>query len=327
MKKLVIIGPGGLGGTIAALLARTGECDVTVIGRPGAHIDTIRQDGLRLTGLKEFTAHIEATDNVKSIRECDILIYAMRAQDTQAALAMTAHIHVHEFVTSLQNGVLKDEMLADVFSREQVVGALAVVGGERPAPGVVKWTLDAGTLFGEMDGKSSHRVNGIVDIFQGAGLNTQASNEIVSATWSKMVGWTPAGLLGALSRQNNAGVFSNRLLAAEYVGMVRELSALAAAKGIPLIDFGPFHIKTWCRGDAKDAIEKVLASSLASSQSTNSALQAIQNGQMTEFSACLGPLLEDAIHHKIPMTKVQLLYSTLMGLEETFHKRNKTVSD
>ena len=33
MKKLVIIGPGGLGGTIAALLAQTDECEVTVVGR------------------------------------------------------------------------------------------------------------------------------------------------------------------------------------------------------------------------------------------------------------------------------------------------------
>ena len=112
--------------------------------------------------------------------------------------------------------------------------------------------------------------------------------------------------------------FQIGLLATEYVGMVRELSALAAAKGIPLIDFGPFHIKTWCRGDVKEAIEKVLASSLASSQSTNSALQAIQKGQTTEFRACLGPLIEDARQHAIPMPReYRLLYSTLMGLEET----------
>ena len=69
MKKLVIIGPGGIGGTIAALIARTGECDVTIVGRPGTHIDTIQKSGLRLTGLQEFTVEIEATDDTKSIRE------------------------------------------------------------------------------------------------------------------------------------------------------------------------------------------------------------------------------------------------------------------
>ena len=68
MKKLVVVGPGGIGGTIAALLARTGECEVTVVGRPGPHINAIKENGLRLTGLKEFTVPIEATDNAKSIR-------------------------------------------------------------------------------------------------------------------------------------------------------------------------------------------------------------------------------------------------------------------
>jgi len=317
MKKLVILGPGGIGGTVAALLARTGECKVTVVGRPGAHIDTIQKNGLRLTGIQEFTVQIEATDDAKSLRECDIMICAVKAQNTQAALTMTKHIRVRESAVSLQNTVIKDEMMAGAFGREKVVGALAVVAGERPAPGIVKWTYDGGTQFGELDGQKSERVIEIVNLFQHAGLITEASKAIVSATWSKMVGWIPAGLLAALSRQNNAGVFSNRLLATEYIGIVRELSALAAARGISLIDLGPFHIRSWCQGSVEEAVEKVVASPLASSQSTNSALQAIQNGQATEFSACVGPLVEDARQRSIDLQGVQLLYSTLMGLEDT----------
>ena len=123
MKKLLIVGPGGLGGTIAALLARKGECDVTVVGRPGAHIDTIqRQRALRLTGLQEFAVQIDATDDPKSIRECDILIYTVKAQDTEAALTMTEHIQVRDFVASLQNGAVKDELLVNIFGSEKVLG-------------------------------------------------------------------------------------------------------------------------------------------------------------------------------------------------------------
>ena len=257
MKKLLIVGPGGLGGTIAALLARKGECDVTVVGRPGAHIDTIqRQRALRLTGLQEFTAQIDATDDPKGIRECDILIYTVKAQDTEAALTMTEHIQVRDFVASLQNGAVKDELLVNVFGSEKVLGGLAVVAGERPMPGVVNWTYDGGTQFGELDGGTSERVDEIVNLFQNAGLITQASDAILSATWSKMVGWIPIGLLATLSRQTNAGVFSNRQLAPEYLGMVRELQALAAAKGIPLIDLGPYHVKTWCPGGCRGGDRK-----------------------------------------------------------------------
>ena len=318
MKKVVIVGPGGLGGTIAALLARKGECDVTIVGRPGAHIDAIqRQHALHLTGLQEFTVQIDATDDPKGIRECDILIYTVKAQDTQAALAITEHIEVRDFATSLQNGVVKDELLVDVFGGEKVVGGLAVVAGERPTPGVVNWTYDGGTQFGELDGGASGRVDEIVNLFERAGLITQASDAILSATWSKMVGWIPIGLLATLSRRNNAGVMSNRQLVTEYTGMVRELQALAAAKEIPLIDLGPYHVKTWCEGAAEEAIEKVLTSPLAGSQSTHSALQDIQKGIPTEFQACVGPILEEAQERSIPMQRVQIMYATLMGLEDT----------
>ena len=321
MKKLLIVGPGGLGGTIAALLARKGECDVTVVGRPGAHIDTIqRQRALRLTGLQEFTVQIDATDDPKSIRECDILIYTVKAQDTEAALTMTGHIQVRDFVASLQNGAVKDELLVNVFGSEKVLGGLAVVAGERPTPGVVNWTYDGGTQFGELDGGTSERVDEIVNLFQRAGLITQSSDAILSATWSKMVGWIPIGLLATLSRQSNAGVFSNRQLAPEYLGMVRELQALAAAKGIPLIDLGPYHVKTWCQGHREEAIEKVLTSPLSGSQSTHSALQDIQKGIPTEFQACVGPILEEAQVLSIPMQRVQIMYATLMGLEDTLKR-------
>ena len=321
MKKLIIVGPGGLGGTVAALLARKGECDVTIIGRPGAHIDTIqRQAALHLNGLEEFTVPIDATGNPKSVRECDILIYTVKAQDTEAALAVTKHIRVHDCVISLQNGVVKDELLINVFGKQKVVGGLAVVAGERPVPGTVNWTYDGGTQFGELDGGTSERVHEIVNLFQRAGLITQASDAILSATWSKMVGWIPIGLLATLSRQSNSGVFSNRQLATEYLSMVRELQALAAAKNIPLMDLGPYHVKTWCQGDAKEAIEKVLTSPLAGSQSTHSALQDIQKGIPTEFQACVGPMLEEAQALSIPMQRVQIMYATLMGLEDTLKR-------
>ena len=324
MKKLVVVGAGGLGGTIAALLAQKGVCDVTIVGRPGAHIDTVKRSGVQLNGLQGFTIPIEAVDDATHIRQCDGLILAVKAQDTQAALTSTAHIHVREFVASVQNGVIKDDILVNAFGKEKVLGAVAIVAGERPAPGVVNWTYDGGTQFGELDGQSSARVDKIVDIFQQAGLITESSNAIVSATWSKMAGWIPIGLLATLSRQNNAGVLSNRLLATAYVSMIRELSTLATVKEIPLIDLGPYPVKTWCQGTVEEAVEKVMTSPLASSQSTHSALQDIQKDQPTEFSACVGPMIADASQSAIPIPRIQVMYAALMGLEATLQKAEAT---
>ena len=128
-----MVGPGGIGGTFAALLARSGACNVTLLGRPGAHVEALRRDGLALEGLDEFTVDVEALDDPTRVKACDALIYAVKAQDTEAA---TSHGDVRVLATSLQNGVVKDEQLAATFGAERVVGALTVVAGERPEPGV-----------------------------------------------------------------------------------------------------------------------------------------------------------------------------------------------
>ena len=314
--RVVIVGPGGLGGIFAGLLAREGDCRVTVVGRSGANTDSIRNNGLRLMGRAEFTVQLDVVDDPSSIEACDVLIYTVKAQDTDAALAATKHIKARSFVSSLQNGAIKDDLLAGIFGREKVVGGLAIVAGERREPGVVNWTFDGGTRFGELDGRSSARVDEVVRLFQQAGVLVESSSAITSATWSKMVGWIPLGLLATLSCQSNAGVLSNRLLATEFVHMVRELETLAAARDVPLMDVGPYHVKAWCEGTAEAAIELVMNSPLASSQKTHSALQDVKKGNRTEFRACVEPMIGEAESKSIPLNRIQTLYATLMGLEE-----------
>ena len=99
-------------------------------------------------------------------------------------------------------------MLAGAFGEDKVLGAVAIVAGERPEPGVVNWTYDGSTHFGELAGQKSERVDWIVDLWRQAGFIAQSSDSILSATWAKMIGWVPLGLLAVLSRQNNAGVLS-----------------------------------------------------------------------------------------------------------------------
>jgi 2-dehydropantoate 2-reductase len=316
-SHIVVVGAGGIGGTFAGLLSRTKGSRVTLLTRAGAHLDALRRDGLRLEGLAELTADVEAVDDASQLEVCDVLIHAVKAQDTEAALEATRHLEARELVTSLQNGVVKDEQLVGAFGADRVVGALTVVAGERPEPGVTRWTYDGGTQVGEFDGRPSERVDRLVARLQAAGLVCEASNAIVPATWTKLVGWAPIGLLATLSRQTNAGVLSNEPLARQYLGMVRELAALASAHDVSLLDLGPFHVASWLEQPDGDALGSIMGSTLAGSKSTHSALQDIQRGLPTELGATLGPLLSDAADRGIPMARVESLYAALMGLEQT----------
>ena len=318
MKKVVIVGPGGLGGLVAALLARSTEsCEVTVVTRPGAHAEAIRRNGLQLEGLEEFTAQLDVVDDARQIERCDAMILAVKAQDTAAALEGVAHIQVDDFVASLQNSLIKDDILAATFGREKTIGVVAILAGERPQPGIVNWTYDGGTLFGELDGTPSARVDWIVDLFKQSGLRAEATETIVSATWSKMVGWIPLGLFASLARCSNARVMSDPHMAREYAAIVHELSNLALSQNIMLTSIGPYHVDDWTRVSAEEAVELVMSSPLATSQSSHSAFQDVQKGLTTEFSACVGPVLEDARIRAVPLKKTEALYAALMGLEDS----------
>ena len=322
MKKVVIVGPGGLGGLVAALLARSTEsCQVTVVTRPGPHAEAIRRDGLRLGGLDEFTVQLDVVDNAGQIERCDALILAVKAQDTAAALERVAHIQVNDFVASLQNGTIKDGVLADAFGRDRTIGGVAILAAERPQPGVINWTYDGGTQFGELDGTRSARVDWIVNLFRQSGLSAEATASIVSATWSKMVGWIPIGLFATLARRTNAQIMSDPRIAREYTAIARELRGLADSKGVALTNIGPYHVDEWTRVSAERAVELVMSSPLAGSQSTHSAFQDVQKGLATEFSACIGPMLEDARIRAVPLTKTEALYAALMGLEDSLEEQ------
>ena len=97
--------------------------------------------------------------------------------------------------------------------------------------------------------------------------------------------------------------------------MLRELNALAEAKGITLMNIGPYSSRTWCEVEIDEAIKDVMSSPLTASQTTHSALQDVTKGLTTEFEACVRPMIDEASRLGIPVKSTQLLYAALMGLE------------
>ena len=57
--RVTIIGAGAIGGVTGAFMARAGE-DVTLVDAVVEHIQAIRDDGLRMDGLHEFTVQVPA---------------------------------------------------------------------------------------------------------------------------------------------------------------------------------------------------------------------------------------------------------------------------
>src|SRR5436309_9909065 len=168
--KIVILGAGALGTVLGAHLARAGE-DVTLIAR-GNRAAYLQEHGATLTGLVDFTVPVRVVTDPSQVHEADVLIVTVKTYDMEAALQSTKHLHV-ESVLSLQNGVLKNEQLAQTFGWEKVLGAMTHFSADVLPTGTVRFRTNQGVYLGALPEGTSPRVQTLGDLFEHIGIAVQ----------------------------------------------------------------------------------------------------------------------------------------------------------
>src|SRR5215469_11462581 len=125
--RIAVYGTGGVGGYFGGRLARAGA-EVHFIAR-GAHLQAIRQHGLTVRSVKgDFEVQAPATDDPAEVGSCDLVLFCVKAFDTDAAAARLGPlVGAGTAVVSLQNGVENEEKLARAFGEEHVMGGAAFI--------------------------------------------------------------------------------------------------------------------------------------------------------------------------------------------------------
>lgn len=236
--KVVIVGAGALGSLYAAFMARDGH-DVTLVAR-GERAKALATHGIPVTGAEEFTARCDIVTEPQRLRSADLLIMATKTYDTAGALQSLRELKVTS-AFSVQNGVQKNEALAQAFGQSAVLGAITMMGAEvLPAqgdePGAVRYTRAGMTTIGELAGGESPRVDDLVGAMKRAGLKAEASDRMTSVDWSKFVIWSGNSAVAVLTRQPSWRLLLDPDTALLSVRVMREIAAVAQHLGIPLID-------------------------------------------------------------------------------------------
>ncbi|HET7133452.1 MAG TPA: 2-dehydropantoate 2-reductase, partial [Gammaproteobacteria bacterium] len=135
--EFAILGAGAMGSILAAHLARAGH-SVALLAR-GHRAAQVRGDGLRITGLTRLTVPVHVIEHPAELRDADVLIVATKATGTAESLQPLAHARIG-CAFSVQNGVLKNDLLQAAFGHEHVLGALANLSGELQPSGEVLFT-------------------------------------------------------------------------------------------------------------------------------------------------------------------------------------------
>jgi 2-dehydropantoate 2-reductase len=236
--RIAVMGSGGVGGYVGARLAAAGQ-DVTFVAR-GTHLAAIREHGLALrSALGDVLIRpAQASDDPAAIGPVDLVIFAVKLYDTEAAAAATRPlIGPHTGVVTLQNGVDSTELLARVLGRDHVIGGVAQIAAVIDQPGVIRHTgTMASFVFGELDGARSERVVALAGALQAAGVEHRVSEEIQRDIWDKMAFLATFAGLTALMRLPIGPIREDAETRAMLREGLAEASAVARARGIALPD-------------------------------------------------------------------------------------------
>jgi 2-dehydropantoate 2-reductase len=299
-----ILGAGAMGSIVGAHLARAGH-RVAMLAR-GDRAAMLERAGLTIRGLAQFTTPVRTVRDPAAFAGAAVLIVATKTPGTEAALAALRHA---EFgvTLSIQNGPLKNELLAAAFGPQRVLGALADTSGELQPDGAVLFTRNVNIMIGELDGSDSVRSRALARSIDEAGVRAAATREIVTLEWSKFCGWVGLMALSVTTRAETWKYLSDPDAALVLVRLVREMGVLAGALGIALSDQAVLPAASLCALPESAAVERVLKIGgeyrASAPQHRMSSLQDLLAGRPLEVNETLGYALEraDALGLTLPM--------------------------
>lgn len=313
--EFAILGAGALGSIIGAHLARSGR-SVVMLAR-ARRAQQIARDGLRIKGLVEFSQPVPTMSDPSRLTDAGVLIVATKTYGTEAAIAPLRGANIG-LAFSIQNGMMKDDLLAAAFGRQCVLGCLANVSGELLDSGEVLFTRNADLFVGEFDGSDSARARQVAQTIDAAGVRTRAVPDILSLEWSKFAAWAPMMILSVTTRALTWKILIDPGPARVLVRLVREVGTLANASNVPLSDRGVLPVATLCRESEHDAIallEKLGLEMKASAPGHRmSTLQDLEAGRPLEVEETLGYAIRMAQTLKLPMPLLSSFYELVAGI-------------
>lgn len=311
-----ILGAGALGSILGAHLARAGH-SVVMLAR-GRRAEQIQGEGLRITGLSDLTIRVPTLTDPGSLHSAGVLIVAMKTPGTADALANLKHTRF-DSALSIQNGPLKNELLADAFGSDRVLGALADTSGELRSSGEVLFTRNVNLCIGELSGQRSERAGQIAGRIDAAGIRATAVTGIESLEWSKFAAWVGLMALSVTTRALTWRYLTDPGSARVLVRLVREIGSLMSAMRIALTDKAVLPVKSLCEGPEDSAVAIVIEAGrefhARAPEHRMSSLQDLEAGRPLEIHETLGYALKKGTRYSVQMPLVAAFYEVGAALD------------
>lgn len=301
--RVAILGPGGVGGLLAAVLARAHN-DVTIVAQePTAR--TLSERGLRVrsTMFGEFTKNVPTVTRLRDegdeLERFNVLIVATKALGLADALDRIEA--VPELVLPLLNGLDHMALLRERFDPESVLASTIRVESDRPEAGVVVHT--SRFLLIDMATRSQDALYPMKDLaesFKEANIPVRVTLPVSPRSEAQVL-WSKLVRLNALACTTSAydvllgEIRAKPELHADLVAAVEEGCAVGKAEG------------------ADDVDPQVALAELEVAHDTlgSSMQRDIAAGRTPELDAIPGAVLRAGARHDVPCPTIERLVAMI----------------
>lgn len=286
MLDVAVLGPGGVGGFVAAALEHAGQ-RVTVVAREGsAH--AIEEGGLEVDSVRLGTLRARPATTTRLDREPDVLVVAVKATGLAGALdriACEPHL-----VVPMLNGLDHLEPLRERYGPRAVAAAIRIES-TRTAPTRIEQTSPF--LLVEMASENPRMhpaIHAFADALNGAGIPARVRSHEPDVMWGKLVRLCALALTTTAHDLPLGPIRITPELRADLEGCVSEAAAVARADGA---DQDPAHTMEELE-DAHAELDSSMHRDVAA-------------GREPELDAIAGSVLRAAARHGLSCPTIERL--------------------
>ena len=236
--RIAVMAAGGVGGYFGARLAQAGH-EVAFVAR-GRHLKAIREHGLivRSAGGDIRLSAASASDDPKALGSYDVVLFAVKLWDTEAAAAASLPLVADGgVVVPFQNGVESIERIGAVIGAARVLGGVAYIAAVIAEPGVIVHTGRMARLcFGPVLPEQEAAARRFLQACIGAGIEAELVADIRRVVWEKFVFLCALSGMTCATRQPLGAIRSDADLRAVFEAAMREAWMVGRARGIALAE-------------------------------------------------------------------------------------------
>ena len=242
MKRIGILGLGGVGGYFGGLLAKayhnSAEVEVVFIAR-GATKEAIAENGLKIINDdSEILAFPKlVSNNPDEIGVLDYLICATKTYDINESLVSLKNcITPTTVILPLYNGVDAPERIRKIFPENEILQGCVYIISMIASPGTIRKMGFYEKLFFGSKMTSNAKLEELQSIFQKAKIESYLVENIEEIVWEKFIFISALASATSYLNQNIGEILKKKKSLKVYVELLHEIEAVAKAKGLQLPD-------------------------------------------------------------------------------------------